>query len=166
MYTYFYIISRHSCSVIIHLSCCPIPGSRVPCPLYVYVWIPVILLFRTWIKSFLSSSICFICGFLFCYNTSILLPRTWIKSFLSSSICFICGFLFCYNTSILLSRTWIKSFLSSSICLCVDSCSAFTSVFIGTLMLTRSFLLQCNKHAQCIDGSGYSMRNVVYSEEN
>jgi hypothetical protein len=38
--------------------------------------------------------------------------------------------------------TCINSFLSSSMCWCVDSCSALTSVFIGTLMFTRSFRLQ------------------------
>ena len=35
----------------------------------------------------------------------------------------------------------MRSFLSSSMYLCVCSCSCFCSVFIGTLMLTLSFLL-------------------------
>ena len=40
----------------------------------------------------------------------------------------------------------MSSFLSSSMCLCVDSCSCFTSVFMGTLMFTRSFLLYTHTH--------------------
>jgi hypothetical protein len=38
--------------------------------------------------------------------------------------------------------TWRRSFLSSSIYLCVCSCSCFCSSFTGTLIFTRSFLLQ------------------------
>lgn len=44
------------------------------------------------------------------------------------------------------NTTCIKSFLSSSTCLCVVSCSCFCSVFIGTLMFTRNFLLKRNQN--------------------
>ena len=41
-------------------------------------------------------------------------------------------------------HTCIRSFLSSSMCLCVASCSILTSVFMGTLIFTRNFLLKWN----------------------
>ena len=59
----------------------------------------------------------------------------------------------------------MSSFLSSSMCLCVDSCSALTSVFIGTLILTRSFLLQDKIILKLLPTLSVFLRRSTYSQQ-
>ena len=57
------------------------------------------------------------------------------------------------------ARTWMTSFRSSSMVLCVSSCSWRTSAFMGTLILTRSFLLSNTQ----THGVNYVLNELLYA---
>lgn len=66
------------------------------------------------------------------------LDESWFKTSATSCWCLRTFLIFIIRTI----AAWINNFLSSSMCLWVVSCSIFSSVFIGTFILTRNFLLQ------------------------
>lgn len=65
------------------------------------------------------------------------LVLSWLRTSATSCWCLRSFLIF----MILTIAAWINNFLSSSMCLCVVSCSTLSSVFIGILIFTLSFLL-------------------------